>query len=293
MTPLLKTVAALTTLSIMTIHVILWLAPTINPGSVLTYTAEHLSKHGIYMTDVRHHIDHPAMIHNTYVNAFSWSPDGQQIVFAAWYRGVITLHLYHMQTRQTELLLSGSTYQDEPSWSPDGSRIAFRNEIGIYAVDVPSRETTQLVSDNNSRYPRWSPDGATLAYSSFRDGGLRVYLLEADSDAPYPITDAPANEVFETFPVFAPDGKQIAYMGWNNSQYDIFLLDVDTRSIRPIITHADSSEVSPAWSNDGEYIAFASSRMGQQDVYLLNLTSGKELRITDDVMQNDYVIWLP
>jgi len=53
-----------------------------------------------------------------------------------------------------------------------------------------------------------SPDGRTLAYSSNRDGSLKIYLMDREGGVPRRLTTADEEEFF---PDFSPDGQWVVY----------------------------------------------------------------------------------
>ena len=65
--------------------------------------------------------------------------------------------------------------------SPDGSQIAFCYQGDIYTVSASGGSAFRLTS--NAAYdgtPIWSPDSKRIAFSSDREGGKDVYLINAD-----------------------------------------------------------------------------------------------------------------
>lgn len=65
--------------------------------------------------------------------------------------------------------------------SPDGSQIAFCYQGDIYTVSASGGPAFRLTS--NAAYdgtPIWSPDSKRIAFSSDREGGKDVYLINAD-----------------------------------------------------------------------------------------------------------------
>lgn len=76
--------------------------------------------------------------------------------------------------RVTRLAGEPKKYCTDPLWSPGGSQFIYTQSYGwetdLFLLDVQSRDSHQLTSDNVYKYsPRWSPDGKYLAYRSTTD----------------------------------------------------------------------------------------------------------------------------
>lgn len=103
----------------------------------------------------------------------------------------------------------------EPLWvrdvklSPEGSKIAFVYKGAIYSVPVSGGKAVRLT--NGEFYdstPVWSPDGTKIAFSSDRNGGADIYVMNSDGSEPRRLT---WNSASETPEAFTPDGKEIIF----------------------------------------------------------------------------------
>ena len=107
------------------------------------------------------------------------------------------------------------------SISPDGTKVAFelkrfdleqnKNFVNIMLVDVEGGKTRTLTRGNRvDLRPRWSPDGKRLAFTSDRDKGRTLWVLDMTGGQPRRITE-PDGEWAEFAVV--PHGRQVRCRG--------------------------------------------------------------------------------
>lgn len=127
----------------------------------------------------------------------SWSPDGSQIVYAAFppdYNGIdlARLEIYIADANgQNEIRLTDDNLRDhDPYWSPDGSTIAFETAVeplfvgvgkwAIRTVDPMSAEVTTVLNDGNiNTLPRWGKNGETIYFHRFIFGSGHGFIVAA------------------------------------------------------------------------------------------------------------------
>ncbi len=183
-------------------------------------------------------------------SAGSWSPEGDQFVFAAVERGQPTLVLLDMKRpgHQRQFTLSQFGQILTPSWSPDGRAIAFAALEGgitdVYVFDIASGSLRRLTNDAYSDLqPEWSPDGREIVY----------------------VTD-----------------RFTTHLGSLRFGYsELALIDVASGTVRrlPAIDHA--KHLNPQWSPDGRSIYFVSDPAGINNVYRLDIDKADIYQITD------------
>jgi len=97
-------------------------------------------------------------------------------------------------------------------------------------------------------------------------------------------------------PAFAPDGKRIAYSVVNSDEFPgIFIMNVDGSNDRKIVENAFSTSASGsslAWSPDGTRLYYTKRDVQGNtnlfnDLYAFDLTTGKELRLTEGLRARD------
>jgi TolB protein len=132
----------------------------------------------------------------------AWSPDGGRIVFVAQHPGSEGGNeIYVINTDGSGLTRLTNSLGDDwgPTWSPDGQKIAFFSFRDAYGTTDPSNSEIYVMNSDGSSQtritynptidttrpgadedPTWSPDGRQIAFRSYRDGGIDIYVMNAD-----------------------------------------------------------------------------------------------------------------
>jgi Tol biopolymer transport system component len=173
----------------------------------------------------------PRLEGRTPVASPTWSPDGNEIAFAAYGDGGGIYVAFVNGGPERRLTSAGpptAHVDSEPEWSRDGGSIVFirwtlgtaedGNEYQILRIDAEGGEPTVLarfaaVGREQVRGLSWSPDGSRLAYTT--RGG--VHLLDPTNGDTTEIVACEvlgcddATEVFTDSTSWAPDGLHIAF----------------------------------------------------------------------------------
>jgi Tol biopolymer transport system component len=81
-------------------------------------------------------------------STLDWSPDGQQILFAAGTEQA-GIQVFNISSGETRRILSADWRPGEPRWSSDGHRVLFvagNSKPGIYCLDVSTSAVREVVS---------------------------------------------------------------------------------------------------------------------------------------------------
>jgi TolB protein len=236
------------------------------------------------------------------IAAFSWSPDGSQLVVSA-DRGsnlyVVSADGNNLRplTRNT-----GFAITQTPSWSPDGTTIAYvgnaEQNYDVFLIKQDGSEVRRLTNTRGIyRDLAWSPDGTKIAYASGGDFfNVHIFVMRADGSAPVQVSSGGGSDIA---PAWSPDGARIAYQ--NDFQFgppEIFIVNADgTGQMR--LTNNFASDRHPTWSPDGTRIAFASNResttSGGQSYAIYTVSgNGSDLqRLTDHALSPQSPAWRP
>lgn len=120
---------------------------------------------------VTHFSTAPQLFGNEVTPDLSWSPDGQELVFAAFptdQGGLEQLYVVNVRTHEVRRLPSVRTGATEPVWSPDGRWIAFVAAIAPDRIYLLSAKTHKVhaVGRATGLDIAWSPNGRQLVFNS-------------------------------------------------------------------------------------------------------------------------------
>jgi Tol biopolymer transport system component len=175
---------------------------------------------------------------------FTWSPDGQEVVFGGGVGGVFGVYALHVTVvngvptgSNARLIQSGFQWGD-PQWSPSGDLIAVSGQ-------VPGSDQSGILT--------FPPVGGALAL---------VYAV-------------PSTTRHVQWPTWSPDQTRIAFTEINNADASSTLKIIDL--VTGLVTDVTSAPVLirwPDWSHDGSRIAYSSQSGRTENIYTVSPTAG-------------------
>jgi Tol biopolymer transport system component len=192
----------------------------------------------------------------------SWSPDGNQIVFASNVDGNYELYVLDLRTMATaQLTRTLAPVQNlDPAWSPTGMAIAFSRsglastsgaaslyQLRLDSTTGPARLTKTTGIDGDVD-PVYSPNGRLIAFSSDRIGNDDIFLLDLVS---FSVTKMTATKDRDVQPSFAPDGSALVYVSDRSGATELWVQSLLT--VTPGVTNAvqltsdGASKSHPSW----------------------------------------------
>jgi Tol biopolymer transport system component len=248
----------------------------------------------------------------TFGRAPSWSPRGDEIVFAskttdnpASGPGASEVWIVNVETGRTRRLLERDGMH--PKWSPNGRFIAYWGlQTGgnvnrdIWIVPAAGGAPIAITSDAAIDWsPEWSqPDGNALYFASDRGGGMGIWRIAIDPGTGRRLGDPtplPTPASYVSGLSISNDGRRLVYASVTprgNSQRLMF----DPVTGRAVGAPVNVTTGSRVWayedlSADGQWVALASS--APEDLFVCRI-DGSELRqLTDDASYKRCPRWSP
>jgi serine/threonine protein kinase/Tol biopolymer transport system component len=229
-------------------------------------------------------------------HAATWTPDGQQIVYA---RGS---DLYQVKSDGTasRKLVAVSGTPGSPRWSPDGSRLRFDLQdtiaISLWEVGADGSHPHPLLPGWNNPPSEccgsWTPDGKYFIFQSSRGGNPNIWtirekgsLFEGPSHQPIQLTFGPLN--FYS-PILAEDGKRLYVIG-DQARGEVVRYDLKTQQFVSYFSGVSAELLD--FSKDGEWVAYISFPDGS--LWRSKLDGSQRLQLTFPPMRSHLPRWSP
>lgn len=164
----------------------------------------------------------------------TWSPDGQEWVFASNREGDRRWRLYHAWaegTEATEYIVFGRS----PAWYP-GKNIAYEgcddqgNRCGLWQMTPDRSQRTPLTDVAGDTSPAWSPGGSRLVFmSAQRSGNWDIFMRDSQTGKVTPVAASPG---IEGLPTWSPDGNWIAFISNRDGAWALYITQPTAAPVR-------------------------------------------------------------
>ena len=123
------------------------------------------------------------------------------------------------------------------------------------------------------RIAETAEDEGKIVFTSDRDGGWDLYVMDADGEEIQRLTHGSGGWAAR----WSPDGKKIAFTSSRVGQWEISVIDPDGANEKRL-TNTDGKEgigsLDPCWSPDGKKIIFVSDREWPSNVDIMDADGG-------------------
>jgi TolB protein len=226
-----------------------------------------------------------------------FSPNSQEITYAAIGTEASRVYLYNIDTGQKEIVGDFPNMSFAPRFSPDGQKVimSLQSDDGrnsnIYEMDLRSKKMRQVTNENSiNTAPSYSPDGAHITFESDRGGTQQAYVMSADGSGQNRISFGKGR--YST-PVWSPDGKWIAFTKQAEGKFGIGVMAPDGSGER-ILTEGFHNE-GPTWSPNSRVLMFFRETQGEQggpQLYSVDISGYNEQKVPTPEFSSDPA-WSP
>lgn len=170
----------------------------------------------------------------------------------------------------------------------NGPIVYHGNAVDIYSTNADGADRRQLTTDpERDARPTFSPDGSRIVFTSHRDSGGRIYIMNADGSGQAPLTTLTGNAFQDDEATFSPDGSMVAFTRRDRiTGYRIYLINTDGTGLRRLTDSADQADDDdePEFSPDGTRVVFSSNRSNRNALYSINVDGSDLKKLTDDTL---------
>ncbi len=163
-------------------------------------------------------------------NLPSWSPQGNQVVFASNREGDRRWRIY-VTWAQADVEATFLDFGESPSWHPSGDLLVYRgcdssgNGCALWTMNSAGGNRTPLTTIPADNRPAWSPDGRYVLFmSDGRDGNMELYRAEVASKQVIRLTNDPGLDVL---PAVSPDGAWVAFLSNRDGAWKLWAVPIN------------------------------------------------------------------
>jgi Tol biopolymer transport system component/DNA-binding winged helix-turn-helix (wHTH) protein len=172
-----------------------------------------------------------------------WSPDGKRIAYFDAAPGKPwEIYLISAEGGKPEPLLNEPRNQMDPNWSPDGNSVIFSyfplfdrvapEKLGVYMVDLKTRNVRKLPGSDGLWVPRWSSDGSHIVARSADSQSLMLFEFATQSWSEL------VRDVYVVPVNWSADGRSVFYVR-RGAQPALLRVGIADRRVQEIVSLKD------------------------------------------------------
>ena len=217
----------------------------------------------------------------------TWSPNGKFLAFESNRGSTIYYQIYLFDNDKgsiTRLTEPAECSNWAPTWSPDGKRIVFysnceNDKRDIYLMNRDGSGRKKLTSSPyENRFPVFSPSGNSIAFTSTRNSGDQIVLMNVDGSNERVITaGCSAN--------FSPDGNWL-WFSTTCEDSDIKRIQIDGSNLSTIGSMFGHN---PSVSPNGQFVVF----QADNDIWIMDVDGSNPTQLTSGSAIEGAPSWRP
>jgi Tol biopolymer transport system component/DNA-binding winged helix-turn-helix (wHTH) protein len=172
-----------------------------------------------------------------------WSPDGKRIAYFDASPGKPwKIDLISAEGGEPEPLLNEPRNQMDPNWSPDGNSVIFSyfplfdrvppEKLGVYIVDLKTRNVKKLPGSDGLWVPRWSSDGSHIVARSADSQALMLFDFATQTWSEL------ARDVYVVPVNWSADGRSVFFVR-RGAQPAVLRVTIADRKVEEIVSLKD------------------------------------------------------
>jgi Tol biopolymer transport system component len=216
------------------------------------------------------------LIHGSWVDSPTWSPDGRSIAFAKQSGSQSDIYAINSDgSHLTRLTTDGADFA--PAWSPAGDQIAFLKDEGdagtsIYVMKTDGSQPGWVAATRGKALRvTWLVTGKKIAFENAENGTTSIEVVSAQTSG---VNSGVAVAVGET-PAFSPDGKWLAFV----KDYALHVSMSDGTDQRRL-SGSGQRYYWPSWAPDGQSLAVDGDATGVIQIYVIRVDGTGERQLT-------------